>query len=333
MKKLSKLFYTILLCGLILMACSSANQPSEPPAGESNATEAPALEPGATEALALEPGATEPAVPQPGTGAAVQHTDVPASPSASGGERWGDYSTVSSQSAGRALIGDRFSEGKFERPYNANTMDVYFPQLDIDHAVFNPEDPVWVYVVMSMVGRDANNSFAGQYAVELDLDQYGHGDFLILVDHPASTDWTTQGVWVYADSNVDVGGQRAVLEDSVGAGSNGFETVLFDQGAGADADLAWVRLDPIDPNSFQIAFKQSLLGGEKTYTAGFWAGTQLDAALFDFNDHLTHDQAGAADPELVNFYPIKGLSELDNTCRQAVGFDPSGVEPGICPVQ
>lgn len=323
MKKPSNLFSIILLCGIILTACSFTAQPTEPPTAASNATEAPAA--------GLE--ATQPAVVQPEAGPAIQHTNVPASPPTSGGEKWGDHSKISSLSAERALLGDRFSNGKFERPYNANTMDVYFPQLDIDRAVVYPEDATWVYAVITMVGRDANNSFTGQYAIELDLDQNGFGEFLIMADNPASTDWTTQGVRVYKDGNADIGGVKPFLADSDGAGSDGYEVVLFDQGTGDDPDLAWVRLDPADPNSFQIAYKQSLLAGEKTYTAGLWAGTHLDPALFDYDDHFTHEQAGAANPEFANFYPIKELSELDNTCRQAIGYDASGAEPGICPVQ
>src|SRR5689334_2054592 len=126
MKKSSNLFSLILLCGLILTACSTTSatqtQSTEPAAAASNPTEAPTQESQSTEAAST----------QAETGSTVQHTDIPASPPASGGEKWGDHSTVSTVSAGRALIGDDFSDGKFERPYNANTMDVYFPHLDID---------------------------------------------------------------------------------------------------------------------------------------------------------------------------------------------------------
>jgi hypothetical protein len=36
--------------------------------------------------------------------------------------------------------------------------------------------------------------------------------------------------------------------------------------------------------------------------------------------------------ENPHYYPIKALAEVDNTCRWAVGFTPTGSEPGICPV-
>ncbi|CAG1007047.1 hypothetical protein ANAEL_03486 [Anaerolineales bacterium] len=326
MKKIPSLISIILLCGLILAACSSATQPPPQPSEavvvESAATEAPTVEVQATAA---------PATAEPEAAPAIQHTNVPASPPASGGEKWGDHSTVSSNNAARALLGDDFTEGKFERPYNADTMDAYFPQLDIDRIVVHPEDATWVYALITMVGRDASNAFTGQYAIELDLDRNGRGEFLIVVDQPSSADWTTEGVRVYKDANLDIGGVKPMIADSEGVTSNGYEAVLFDQGTGDDPDLAWYRLDPGDPNSIQVAYKQSLLGGVTKYTAGIWAGTHLDPALFDYNDHYKYEQAGAANPEIKNFYPIKGLSELDNTCRQAIGYDATGLEPGICP--
>jgi hypothetical protein len=326
MKKLSNLFTIFLLGGLILTACSSAAKPTQPPAPVSPATEAPAAVPTATEAPAAAPTATQPAVVQPET----QHKAIPGSPPTSGGEKWGDQSTKSTVNPVRALGGDRFTKGRFERPYNANTMDVYFPNLDIDRAVIYPQDATWVYATITMVGRDANNNFSGQYAIELDLDRNGYGEILIMVDNPASTDWTTKGVRVYKDTNHDVGGVKPVLADSAGASGNGYETVVFDQGTGDDPDLAWARLNPDDPNSFQIAYKQSLLGDVKKYTAGIWAGTHLDPAMFDYNDHFTQEQAGAGDPSITNFYPIKALAEMDNTCRQAIGYPATGLEPGIC---
>jgi predicted small secreted protein len=330
MKKLHSLIAVILLFGLVLAACAPTAQPAgsqaeitEPPAA---ATEAPAT-------VAAAEAAAEPTAAQPEAGPAVQHTLIPASPPTSGGEKWGDHSTLSSLNEVRALVGDRFSEGRFERPYNANTMDVYFPHLDIDRAVVYPQDATWVYAVITMVGRDANNAFTGQYAIELDLDRNGLGEYLIMVDHPSSTDWTTQGVRVYKDGNADIGGVDPFIADSIGAASDGYEVLLFDQGTGDDPDLAWVRLDPEDPSSFQIAYKQSLLAGVVKYTAGLWAGTRLDPALFDYDDHLTHERAGAANPEFANYYPIKELAEFDNTCRYAIGYDATGLEPGICPVQ
>src|SRR5689334_1803426 len=101
MKKSFHLFSVILICGLILAACTSTTptQPAAPQVLEPAATQAPATEAAvATEAVAA---ATEPS-------AGVEHTAIPGTPPTSGGEKWSDHSTASSINPGRALIGDDF---------------------------------------------------------------------------------------------------------------------------------------------------------------------------------------------------------------------------------
>jgi hypothetical protein len=56
----------------------------------------------------------------------------------------------------------------------------------------------------------------------------------------------------------------------------------------------------------------------------------LDPSLFDLNDHFTQDQAGSSLVEFEFYYPIKAIAEIDNTCRMAIGFKPTGNEPGSC---
>jgi hypothetical protein len=52
-------------------------------------------------------------------------------------------------------------------------------------------------------------------------------------------------------------------------------------------------------------------------------------AWLDYNDHFTNEEAG--DPASISeYYPIKELYTMDNTCRYAFGFSPTGSEPGIC---
>ena len=126
-----------------------------------------------------------------------------------------------------------------------------------------------------------------------------------------------------------------MVGDSAGAGGDGYETVVFDQGKGDDPDAAWVRVTADEPATVQLAFKKSLLNGNDKYLVGAWAGMDaLDPSKFDLNDHYTVEQAGSASqPDFPATYPIKALAELDNTCRQAINFSPSGKEPGVCPVQ
>ncbi len=320
MKILSMAFSVVLICGVILTACAPQTQAAQPPPPSTTEPPTASIEQPTT-AVGQEASPTAPA-------ASVQHNSVPGE--LPGKERFlGDQSTVSSSSTVRALVGDRFTLGQFERPYNANTMDTYFPFLDIVSANFY-QDPSWVYVVVTLVGRDANNAFPAKYAMEADLNLDGRGDLLVMVNNPSSTDWSTDGVQVFRDGNGDIGGVSVINADSAGKG-DGYETVVFDQGKGDDPDAAWARLSSSSPNDVELALKTTLLDGRSKYLAGVWAGTDaLDPALFDFNDHFTHEQAGEANPDIANFYPIKALAELDNTCRQAIGLVPNGNEPALC---
>jgi hypothetical protein len=79
----------------------------------------------------------------------------------------------------------------------------------------------------------------------------------------------------------------------------------------------------------EISVKRSVLGNPEKYLINMWAGTSLlDPALFDLNDHFTHEQAGAADRGYEVYYPIKAVYEVDNSCRMAVGFQPTA-EPAV----
>ncbi len=324
MKRFGSPFSVVLVCGLILAACAPQvpSQAAPPPAQPTSApppTEA-AAQP--TEAAA-QPTA---ALAQP---TAAPARDVPGGFPVEKGIFLGDQSTISSLNAARAFAGDRFTLGKFERPYNANTMDTYYPYIDIVSGEFFP-DADWVYLRIKLVGTDASGGFPAKYAVEVDLNMDGRGDMLILADHPATKDWSTDGVQVLVDRNKDVGGQNPVFADSSGKG-DGYEHSVFGNGQPEVPDAAWVRISPTEANSVELAYKTVLFNGETKYMAGLWAGTDsLNPALFDIDDHFTHEQAGEANPDIANFYPIKEVAQLDNTCRAAIGFTPSGKEPAVC---
>ncbi len=325
MKRISIAYSIILIVGMILAACAPqvAPQPAQPP---------PPAAPAATEAPAVAPPAAATAAPAANPTAApagVQHVNVPGELPEGKGMFLGDQSTVSSLNGVRALVGDRFAAGRFERPYNANAMDVYFPYLDIVSANLY-QDPMWVYARITLVGPDLNGAFPAKYALEVDMNMDGRGDFMVLADYPSTTTWSTDRVQVLKDANHDIGGTAVLMADSGGKG-DGYESIVFDSGNGADPDAASARLSPSDAKSVEIAFKTDLLEGDKTYMAGIWAGKDaLNPAFFDLNDHYTHAEAGDPNPDVASFYPLKALAELDNTCRQAMGFVPSGKEPGIC---
>jgi hypothetical protein len=236
----------------------------------------------------------------------------------------------SSANANRELVsgGEKFVKGLYERPFNAETMDTYFPYLDIvDTQGF--KDDTWGFTTITMSGTDTNGHLPGNYAVELDLNKDGRGEWLILVSNPTSTDWTTQGVQAWNDVNGDVGGGIPTVSDENIAG-DGYETLVFDQGKGDKVDDAWARISVEDPKTITIAFKLSLLGDPASFAMGAWAGSDsLNPALFDHNDHMTHAEAGSPIPDFY-VYPLKKLAEIDNTCRIAIGFVPTGREPGLC---
>ena len=309
--------FMLLVSCLILIsasACGGATQPLDP-TPDAPATTAPVGV------------AAQPAVP---TSTAGQQ-GVP--PPASLPDKREDQATDtdSSTTAAKKMAApgsDTFVNDLFERPFNAPAMDQYFPYLDIVD-LQGYIDATWGYATITLSGPDANGQLPDKYGVELDLNKDGRGDWLILVTKPVSTDWSTQGVQAWKDTDGDVGGTTPITSDKASSG-DGYETLVFDQGkSSGNPDDAWARISSTDNKTIELAFKLSMIGNPKSYTMGAWAGADLNPAMFDFNDHFTHILAGDPDSN-VQFYPIKVLFEIDNTCRIAVGFQPNGNEPGLC---
>lgn len=246
-----------------------------------------------------------------------------------GGRESGMTDPDSSITAGqnRASRGENFAVNLFERPFSAEGM-VYYPDLDIIYTTFNRSGD-WMYVEITVQGtRDGR--LQGTYGIELDLNLDGRGDWLILASDLQSA-WSTNGVRVWKDSNIDVGDGVALQADAPQSG-NGYDQLVFDQGIGNDPDTAWARVDPTDPNSAQIAFKRGLINNDGEFLWGAWVDHGVkNPGWYDYNDHFTHDEAGSPLSGLPQ-YPLKALAEVDNTCRWTVGFTPSGGEPGLCPL-
>lgn len=260
--------------------------------------------------------------------ATIEHKMVPGDPP--GGTQSAMMDADSSKSAGenRARAGEFFNINFFERPFTANDM-VYYPDLDIQRAVLNRTSD-WVYVVISLKGPSPENEMRGFYGLEVDLNSDGRGDVLIQAGQPDSS-WSTDRVKVWQDTNNDVGSRTPLTADIPQLG-DGYDNLLFDQGLGSDADLAWARRSPGDINAVQIAFKPSAINNDTGYLWGAWTDLGvMEPSLFDYNDHFTHAEAGSP---LIDsqHYPLKALALVDNTCRWAVGFTPKGNEPGICPL-
>lgn len=312
-KKIPKLATAIIAIYMAMLACDVSG----------SATEAPAAQP-PTELAAVVDTPGSPTEPP------IQHQVFPVDlPQARNGQA-GDQDSSLTADQKKSNGGDRFTIEQFERPFSANTMDVYFPELDIINTnVF--QDDTWIYGKVKVVDRSAVTVEPYRFAMQLDVQVDGRGDWLILALNPSSTDWTTNGVQIFFDANGDVGKPTPMVADKDAASGDGFEQMVFDQGKGDDPDAAWVRISPDDSNAIEIAVKRSLLGNPNAYLVNMWTGHgTLDPAMFDYSDHFTHEQAGAADPGFPLFYPIKAVYELDNSCRVAVGFQPTGSEPGLC---
>lgn len=304
--------HALLILSMCLVIAFACNIP-----GAATATAPPAT---------IQPGDVDPP-PEP----TVQHTIIPVNLPGDRTNHAGDYDSSTTAAQREAAGGDRFTFSLYERPFNANTMDVYFPELDIlDFETY--QDQTWIFASILMRGSDSNGQLSGRYALELDMDVNGKGDWLVLVSGPLSTEWSTDGVEVWQDTNRDVGGVAPAYTDDEPGFGDGFDRLIFGPSEQDDPDMAWARLSPDAPNLVQLAVKRSVFSDDETYLAGAWAGHEaLNPAQFDFNDHMTHTEAGAADKGLEIYYPIKALAELDATCRVVIGFAATGKEPGLCP--
>lgn len=255
-------------------------------------------------------------------------SELPTAPVGTVGDQ--DSSITADQQ--RAPSGDRFTFSRYERPFNENTMDIYYPAIDIQGAIFF-EDDVWLYAEINLKNNLSSYVLDGKYGFEIDVNTDGGGDWLIFVNQPNPNEWSTNGVEVWFDRNDDVGGETFINSDNTLTDGNGYEELVFSNSKNNDPDLAWGRISPNDAYIVHLAIKKSILEKDATYLVGMYAGyDDFAPEFFDFNDHYTHEQAGAALTQLEYFYPIKELSRLDNTCRMAIGFQPTGNEPGLCPL-
>lgn len=319
MKTKSLVAYLFILPAIILAACSAPASPQDTTNSTFDAsapTEAP---------LNASSNDTHP------TETSITHTIIPINlPGVSNGAG-ADFDSSKVLTNGSLVGGDRFTFGRFERPFNTNTMDTYFPEIDIINTEVFQEEP-WIYGRLLIKDLTANGPKTARYAIEIDTTLNGKANWLIFSTKPNSTDWSVEGVQIYKDANGDIGGTSPYQTDNPLPSGDGFETLVFDQGKGDDSDAAWVRLSPDDPNMIEFAIKRSILENPTQFMINMWAGYSLEPGIFDINDRYTHEQAGAADAGLEYFYPIKAVAEVDNSCRIPVGFLPTGREPGLCAI-
>ena len=328
MKNLSgKIIALCIIFSIFLSACSAVQGflPTEEP----TSTVAPSatMEPSATSAPTEtpQPAATEePTATIEPSATPIVHVLIPEDFS----EMGSPYYDVESSGTGLkkyAPFGDVYDLNRFERPFSQTDM-TYQSSLDIEQ--FNIiQYGDWNYAFIKSISAIQANESNAHYGVEIDLDRDGFGDLLIWAQGPFTNEWTTNGVMVLNDSNRNTGGINPLVSEAP-LPTDGYETVLFDNGIGPDPDLAWARLSPKDKRIVQIAFKVGLTGGPFMWNA--WADAGLmDPTKFNYNDQITFAEAGSPLKDNAN-YPLKGLYSVDNTCRAPVGFEANGSEPLLC---
>ncbi len=267
-----------------------------------------------------------PTVELPTATITVSHSLVP-STSVEAGKLVYDVTSVDTAAQKRAPYGDSYQINLLERPFLQDM--TYVPDMDI--ASYNlGKDEKFYYVSIELVGANPNNALGINYAVELDLDADGFGDYIIVARPPYNVEWTTDNVQVVQDTSHDTGGLSAEKSDAPLPG-DGYDTVIFDGGRGPDddPDLAWVRVNAGKRATVQFAFKRSL--AEDKFMLGVMAdGGLKDIAMLDYVDRFTEAEAGSP-VKNDEYYPLNELYGVDNVCREAYGFVGTGEEPQRCP--
>ncbi len=256
----------------------------------------------------------------------IAHSLIP-STSIKPGKLINDAVSVDTAVEGRAPYGDSYKANLFERPFMQDMTYV----ADLDIISYNlAYDEKFYYVSIELVGTNPNNKLGLNYAVELDLNADGFGDYIILARPPYNVNWSTDNVQVVQDTDRDTGGLSAEKSDGPLPG-NGYDTVIFDGGRGenvADTDLAWVRVNAGSKAAVQFAFKRGLAGSRFIYGVLTDGGLKNIADL-DYVDRFTEEQAGSPE-KAEKYYPLKALYAVDNVCREAFGFTGTNQEPQRC---
>jgi hypothetical protein len=310
------IFFAVLIIGIL--ACNIPSEVVTPLTPTAQPQVLP-IQPGiATSATVAEVPAASPTV-------AVVHTQTP-STSPGGGALIYDVESSSTASEKRAPYGDSYNINRLERPFLQDM--TYVPDLDIaTYSVI--QDDVWFYVSIKLVGNDPNNSRGINYGVELDTNHDGFGDYIIWAQPPYTSTWDTANVKIFADKNHNTAGLSSDKSDAP-FNADGYETQVFNGGVGdADPDMAWVRTNGGAGATIQFAFKKSWSG------VVFMLGVMSDAGLkdvtkLDYVDRFTEAEAGSPVKD-KQYYPLKALFAVDNTCQEAFGFKPLGDDSKLCP--
>ncbi|MDK2981739.1 MAG: hypothetical protein PWQ55_2086 [Chloroflexota bacterium] len=225
----------------------------------------------------------------------------------------------------KATQGDNILDNLYERPFTSQEM-VYQADLDITTVDFGPSDDGFYYFTIRLYGMNSEGGgLKGLYGIEFDRTLTGRGDLLVTVKDPQK-EWSMEGVTIYLDDNRDVGGLKPIEAES-GFNGSGYDSTLE-----MDAEKnAFARIDPKDGNAVQFAISFPVVGAVDQFLWGAWADNGLmDPTRFDYNDSMGPTEAGS--PIRGNYYPVKGLYNLDNTCRLPFGLEQTGLIAGMCKI-
>jgi hypothetical protein len=229
----------------------------------------------------------------------------------------------------RAYGGDEYRVGRFERPFDSKM--TYLGYLDIVKSTMVRTDPNFIFVTIQVADPvESAVERPAYYGLELDLNLDGRSKYLIRATRPLNEEWSVAGVDVWKSTSSEQPLSQAYTGIPV-TGATGFDVSMLLAGKGDDIDLAWIRMNPGLKDTVEIAFKNSLVGGEKGKFVWrpFTDGAPFEPKLYDLQNSFTLEQAGS--PIIgEKDYPLKAVYAVDNTCRVTSGYEATGKEPGIC---
>ncbi len=206
---------------------------------------------------------------------------------------------------------DQWSISRIERPVKALN-DSYNPALDIIRAYMG-QDEIWYYASIRL-NPSASGNIPSELTISLELDNNlnSRGDYLVIATGFGS-EWSTDGVQVWQDTNNDVGGDLPHKPgEPIG---DGYDTLIFNAGVGDDADLVWSRINPDDGAVLEIAFKKDLMPTNQVFA--WWVWTSLN-------------QLNADHKEVVDARVDAESWSMDNTCGWIFGASPSTQLLNLC---
>ena len=329
MKSINRKVFIYSIIGLLLLttACELGSGSSDESTAAEKTLEAVFLEQTVV-ALQAQVDAAGSADVAPTPTIEIKHNITPGNPGWVS-QWWVETNSSSTASQKRANGGDFLSQNLLERPFTANEM-VYRPDVDLVRVELSEDNTFYYFMLhLSDVNKDTD-ILSAYYGVEIDLDRDSRGDVLLWAKGDGNKEWDIADVFVFEDTNNDVGGKRPLVADAPDYTGDSYDKTLFSIENLSDPDAAWKRVDPSNPKVMQLAIKKSLLSNAKVFMWNGWADDgPKDTTQFDYHDIYTAKEAGSPLGG-TNDYPLKDLYLVDNTCRLPWGFEPTGNEPNVC---